>query len=113
MPALNYDQKRWMRISPLGMRLSELVGRDHDYHSIYASPEAGARSSPDEGHRRRQLSCTTDAAGIRRAVVLSVAYSFSNPNKQAVPNEYAHAEKLTSAQVSKTSSVAVLQRQLI
>jgi predicted TIM-barrel fold metal-dependent hydrolase len=28
-------------------------------------------------------------AGIRRAVVLSVAYSFSNPNKPAVPNEYA------------------------
>jgi len=30
-----------------------------------------------------------DAAGIRRAVVLSVAYSFSNPNKPPVPNEYA------------------------
>ncbi len=33
-----------------------------------------------------------DASGVRRAVVLSVAYSFSNPNKPAVPDEYAHVK---------------------
>ena len=45
-----------------------------------------------------------DAAGINRAVVLSVAYSFSNPNKPPVPNEYAHVmaeNNWTSAQVAK------------
>jgi predicted TIM-barrel fold metal-dependent hydrolase len=45
-----------------------------------------------------------DAAGISRAVVLSVAYSFSNPNKAAVPNEYVHVmdeNNWTSAQVAK------------
>jgi predicted TIM-barrel fold metal-dependent hydrolase len=45
-----------------------------------------------------------DAAGIEWAVVLSVAYSFSNPNKQSVQNEYARimAETdWTSAQTAK------------
>jgi hypothetical protein len=44
-----------------------------------------------------------DAAGITRAVVPSVAYSFSNPNKQTVPDEYAHVmreDNWTSAQVA-------------
>ena len=47
-----------------------------------------------------------DAAGIRNAVVLSVAYSFSNPNKSSVPHEYAHVmaeNDWTSAQVAKYS----------
>src|SRR3954471_3972843 len=62
-----------------------------DYHQHLYSPEAGARSTPgpkgiDAGFLIGQL----DAAGIQRAVVLSVAYSFSNPNKPQVPDEYAH-----------------------
>jgi predicted TIM-barrel fold metal-dependent hydrolase len=31
---------------------------------------------------------TLDRAGVRRAVLLSVAYQFGNPNRPAVPNEY-------------------------
>jgi predicted TIM-barrel fold metal-dependent hydrolase len=78
-----------------------------DYHQHLYSPEAGARSSPgpkgiDAGFLVAQL----EAAGIQRAVVLSVAYSLSNPNKPPVPNEYAHVmaeNDWTSAQVGKYS----------
>jgi hypothetical protein len=60
-----------------------------DYHQHLYSPEAGARSSPGpKGIDARFLIAQLDAAGIQRAVVLSVAYSFSNPNKPPVPNEY-------------------------
>jgi predicted TIM-barrel fold metal-dependent hydrolase len=76
-----------------------------DCHQHLYSREAGARSSPgpkgiDASFLLRQL----EVAGIQRAVVLSVAYSFSNPNKPPVPDEYAHVmseNDWTSAQVAK------------
>ncbi len=75
-----------------------------DYHQHLYSPEAGARSSPGpKGIAAKFLIAQLDAAGIRDAVVLSVAYSFSNPNKAPVPNEYAHVmaeNDWTSAQVA-------------
>jgi predicted TIM-barrel fold metal-dependent hydrolase len=76
-----------------------------DYHQHLYSPAAGARSSlGPKGIDADQLITDLDAAGISRAVVLSVAYSFSNPNKVAVPDEYAHVmeeNNWTSAQVAK------------
>jgi predicted TIM-barrel fold metal-dependent hydrolase len=76
-----------------------------DYHQHLYSPEAGARPSPGpKGIDARFLIAQLDAAGIQRAIVLSVAYSFSNPNKAPVPNEYAHViaeNDWTSAQVAK------------
>src|SRR6185312_12840829 len=76
-----------------------------DYHQHLYSPEAGARSSPrPNGIDANFLIAQLDAAGIGRAVVLSVAYSFSNPNKPPVPNDYAHVmaeNDWTSAQVAK------------
>jgi predicted TIM-barrel fold metal-dependent hydrolase len=76
-----------------------------DYHQHLYSSEAGARSSPGpKGIDARFLVAQLDAAGIERAVVFSVAYSFSNPNKPPVPNEYAHVmaeNDWTSAQVAK------------
>ena len=76
-----------------------------DYHQHLYSPEAGARSSPGpKGINANFLVGQLDVAGIGRAVVLSVAYSFSNPNKPPVPNEYAHVmaeNDWTSAQVAK------------
>jgi predicted TIM-barrel fold metal-dependent hydrolase len=76
-----------------------------DYHQHLYSPDAGARSSPGpKGIDADDLIAQLDAAGIQRAVVLSVAYSFSNPNKPRVPNEYAHVvaeNDWTSAQVAK------------
>lgn len=76
-----------------------------DYHQHLYSPEAGARSTPGpNGITAQKLIAQMDAAGITRAVVLSVAYSFSNPNKPAVPNEYEHVKAendWTAAQVTK------------
>jgi predicted TIM-barrel fold metal-dependent hydrolase len=76
-----------------------------DYHQHLYSPEAGARSSPGpKGIDANFLIAQLDAAGIGRAVVLSVAYSFSNPNKPLVPNEYAYVmaeNDWTSAQIAK------------
>ena len=76
----------------LGTLLRSIAyGEIIDYHQHLYSPEAGARSSPGpKGIDARFLVAQLDAAGIQRAVVLSVAYSFSNPNKTPVPNEYAH-----------------------
>src|SRR6201995_1248645 len=76
-----------------------------DYHQHLYSPEAGARSSPGpKGIDSSALIAQLDAAGIARAVVLSVAYSFSNPNKPKVEDEYAHVRAendWTSAPVAK------------
>jgi predicted TIM-barrel fold metal-dependent hydrolase len=76
-----------------------------DYHQHLYSPEAGARSSPGpKGISASDLIADLDAAGIHRAVVLSVAYSFSNPDKPSIPDEYAHVmaeNDWTSAQVAK------------
>jgi hypothetical protein len=55
-----------------------------DYHQHLYSPEAGARSSPEpKGIDADDLVAQLDAAGIEQAVVLSVAYDFSNPNNHA------------------------------
>jgi predicted TIM-barrel fold metal-dependent hydrolase len=76
-----------------------------DYHQHLYSPDAGDRSSPGpKGIDADNLIAQLDSAGIARAVVLSVAYSFSNPNKPKVEDEYARirAENdWTSAQVAK------------
>ena len=76
-----------------------------DYHQHLYSPEAGARSSPGpKGISARELITHLDAAGIQRAIVLSVAYSFSNPNKPGVADEYAHVmaeNDWTAAQVAQ------------
>jgi predicted TIM-barrel fold metal-dependent hydrolase len=76
-----------------------------DYHQHLYSPAAGVRSTPGpQGIDARFLIAQLDAAGIQRAVVLSVAYSFSNPNKSAVADEYADVmaeNDWTSGQVGK------------
>jgi predicted TIM-barrel fold metal-dependent hydrolase len=90
----------WGLLAPLNA-LTQII----DYHQHLYSPQAGARSSPgpsgiDADHLIAQL----DVAGISRAVVFSVAYSFSNPNKAPVPDEYAHVmaeNDWTSGQVAK------------
>src|SRR5438270_9127974 len=110
MIGLDYKAiKRWISIiTALGV-LAPLntVAEIIDYHQHLYSPEAGARSSPGpKGIDADTLIAQLDAAGISRAVVLSVAYSFSNPNKPPVPNEHAqvmHENDWTSAQVAKYS----------
>jgi predicted TIM-barrel fold metal-dependent hydrolase len=84
---------------------SRSVAEIIDHHQHLFSPEAGARSSPGpKGIDADFLISQLDAAGISRAVVLSVAYTLSNPNKPQVPDEYAHVKaenEWTSAQVAK------------
>jgi hypothetical protein len=108
MPALNFDLiKRWILIITASGMLAPLNSAAEiiDYHQHLYSPEAGARSSPGpNGIDADYLVAQLDAAGIKRAVVLSVAYSLSNPNKPPVPNEYAHVmaeNNWTSAQVAR------------
>jgi len=60
-----------------------------DHHQHLFSPAAGALASGISTLDARQLVALLDAAGIRRAVVLSVAYQFANPNRPAVQDEYA------------------------
>ena len=63
---------------------SVIVGADHHLHllrSTIAPPQGFALTAED---LVRQL----DDAGIRRGVVLSVAYQFGNPFRPAVTNEY-------------------------
>lgn len=84
---------------------TSLFAQITDYHQHLYSPKAGARSSPGpKGITASDLIAQLDMAGIQRAVVLSVAYSFANPNKPADPNEYADVKAendWTSAEVAK------------
>jgi predicted TIM-barrel fold metal-dependent hydrolase len=108
VPILNYDliKRAIAIIVALGMPAPlNLSAEVIDYHQHLYSPDAGARSSPGpKGIDADYLVSQLDAAGISRAIVLSVAYSFSNPNKPPVPNEYAQVmaeNNWTSAQVAK------------
>jgi len=61
-----------------------------DYHQHLFSPAAAKLSAGVEPLAASDLIAFLDAAGIRRALVLSIAYQFGNPNKPKVENEYAH-----------------------
>lgn len=86
---------------PLSVAASDII----DYHQHLYSPQAGAiTSAGPKGITATDLIAALDAAGIQRAVVLSVAYVFSNPNRPPTPDEYAHVKAendWTSAQVAK------------
>ena len=58
-----------------------------DHHQHLFSVEI-TRSSRIEPLDAADLIAYLDAAGIRRAAVLSVAYQFGNPNRPGVENEY-------------------------
>src|SRR5215475_15163662 len=59
-----------------------------DYHQHLFHP-AVTGLAPDTGTvTASELVAYLDAAGIRRALVLSVAYQFANPNRPAVEDEY-------------------------
>src|SRR5579885_3420495 len=70
----------------------------HFFHAAEGLPDPPATVNADN------LVALLDTAGIRRALVLSVAYQFSNPNRPPMPGEYAkvRAENdWTSAQVAR------------
>src|SRR3954447_16285510 len=76
-----------------------------DYHQHLYSPVAGPISiSGWKGVTADELIPLMDVANIRRAVVLSTAYSLANPHKPPVPNEREAVRKdndWTSTQVAK------------
>jgi predicted TIM-barrel fold metal-dependent hydrolase len=60
-----------------------------DYHQHLFSPNIAKLAPALKPLTATDLIALLDKAGIRRAVVLSVAYQFSNPNKPRVEDEYA------------------------
>ena len=79
-----------------------------DYHQHLFSP-ATSRLASGAGHGEYEqidaarLVALLDAAGIRRALVLSVAYQFGNPNRPPIEDEYAKVKAendWTSSQVA-------------
>ena len=66
-----------------------------DYHQHLASPAAAAlvTGKPDSpGITARDLIALLDAAGIRRALVLSMAYTWGKASRSPVENEYEHVK---------------------
>jgi predicted TIM-barrel fold metal-dependent hydrolase len=59
-----------------------------DHHQHLMSPQALSVFSPRKPITAADLIAHMDAAGIDRAVVLAVAYGFSNPFKKPGPDEY-------------------------
>jgi predicted TIM-barrel fold metal-dependent hydrolase len=62
-----------------------------DHHQHLYNPALGALTQ-GEPVTAADLIPLLDQAGIRRAVLFSIAYQFSNPNRPAVANEYAEVK---------------------
>lgn len=60
-----------------------------DYHQHLLSPSAARLGSLPHTFTARDLIRLLDAAGVERALVLSLAYQYGNPNRPAVKEEYA------------------------
>jgi predicted TIM-barrel fold metal-dependent hydrolase len=92
--------------SLLGARLSAQAPAI-DYHQHLFSPEAAALVTGDSGSpgiAARDVVALLDSAGIRRALVLSVAYTWSKASRAAVDDEYRHVKAendWTAQQVSR------------
>src|SRR5947209_2104037 len=63
------------------------AGIAFDIHQHLVSP-ATARLSNRQPVLARDLIAAMDSARVRRALVLSIAYQFGNPNRPAVEHEY-------------------------
>lgn len=66
-----------------------------DYHQHLFSPDAGALvtgNSSSPGISARDVIALLDSAGIRRALVLSVAYTWGKVSRTPVENEYEHVK---------------------
>jgi hypothetical protein len=59
-----------------------------DHHQHLLSPWAAQLGSLPKPFTATDLISLLDAAGVRRALVLSLAYQYGNPNKAPVADEY-------------------------
>ena len=64
-----------------------------DYHEHLLSPAVARILGQPKPFLARDLIAEMDAAGIRRAVILSLAYQFGNPNRPRVEDEYAQVRR--------------------
>ena len=74
-----------------------------DYHQHLFSPAITNGGQTRPAVSAKELVALLDAAGIRKALVLSLAYQYGNPNRPPVENEYEKVKAendWTSAQVS-------------
>ena len=113
-PASGHNEARW-QTEPMrpgvcsrvffAFAIATLVPLSHRLSPYLYSPFAGPISiSGWKGVTADELISLMDAANIRRAVVLSTAYSLANPHKPAIPNEREAVGKdndWISAQVAK------------
>src|SRR5438309_12007456 len=96
-----------LAVTMLLAQLHSAAGQGHpliDYHQHLVSPAAAVRSPTLGVITAADLVAALDSAGIRRALVLSVAYQFANPNRPALENEYAAVKAendWTSLQVAR------------
>jgi uncharacterized protein len=75
-----------------------------DHHQHLFGPTALELSPKTQAVDAARLVALLDAAGIRRAVVLSLAYQLGNPNRPAVDHEYSRVKAendWTSQQVAR------------
>ena len=80
-----------------------------DYHQHLFSPDAAAlvTGDPSPGISARDVIALLDSAGIRRALILSVAYTWGKASRATVDNEYNHVKAendWTAQQVSQYSN---------
>jgi predicted TIM-barrel fold metal-dependent hydrolase len=64
-----------------------------DYHQHLLSPSAAKLGSLPKPFTASDLISLLDAAGVRQALVLSLAYQYGNPNKAALPDEYLQVQR--------------------
>jgi predicted TIM-barrel fold metal-dependent hydrolase len=64
-----------------------------DYHQHLLSPGLAKLGSLPAPFIARDLIPLLDKAGVRRALVLSIAYQYGNPNRPPVPDEYAQVQR--------------------
>lgn len=64
-----------------------------DCHEHLLSPAVARLLGQPKPFLARDLIAEMDAAGIRQAIVLSMAYQFGNPNRPPVPDEYQQVKR--------------------
>ena len=64
-----------------------------DYHEHLLSPTVARILDQPKPFLARDLIAEMDAAGIRRAVILSLAYQFGDPNRPRVEDEYTQVKR--------------------
>ena len=89
--SLPYSALLLFLLAPLGALTPERPLAD--YHEHLLSPAVARILGQPKTFLARDLIAEMDAAGIQRAVLLSLAYQFGNPNRPAVQDEYLKVKK--------------------